>query len=328
MTANLVSEIDLPDGSKYTFSYEPTPSHSGFYTGRLAKVTLPTGGYISYTYTAGGLTGSDVGSSDPIVCADGSAAGFQRVLNDGTTSNTWTYSRSRINFPIESNHWQTKVTTPPDPTAGNDMVIDFQKDSNTSTLMKNFYETQRKVYQGSSGSGTLIGTTTTCYNTNTTNCTATTVSSPITQRNVLPSIPSAGSVTLQAQTITKYNSVGGPTEFDQYAFGSGSFGALLRQTLISYASLPPNITAFRQTVTVKNGAGTIIGQTNYNYDQTTPVAAPSGTPQLTGVTGSRGNLTSIQRCTNLTNCSTYVQTTMTYDTAGQLQTVKDRQVRR
>ena len=92
---------------------------------------------------------------------------------------------------------------------------------------------------------------------------------------------------------------------------------------LTYASLPPNITAFRQTVTVKNGAGTIIAQTNYNYDQTTPVAAPTGTPQLTSVSGSRGNLTSIQRCTNLTNCSTNLQTTMTYDTAGQLMTLKD-----
>src|SRR5207248_6948070 len=116
--------------------------------------------------------------------------------------------------------------------------------------------------------------------------------------------------------------VGGPIELDEYAFGSGSFGGLLRQTLITYASLG-NITAFRQTVTVKNGAGTVLAQTNKNYDQTTPVAAPTGTPQLVSVSGSRGNLTSIQRCTNLTNCSTYLQTTMTYDTAGQLQTVKD-----
>src|SRR5713101_1727075 len=52
MTANLVTEIDLPDwnastnpNSRYTFTYEDTPSHSGFKTGRLTKVTLPTGGY-------------------------------------------------------------------------------------------------------------------------------------------------------------------------------------------------------------------------------------------------------------------------------------------
>ena len=46
---SLVSEIDLPDqgvnaNDKYTFTYEPTPSHAGYVTGRLASVSLPTGG--------------------------------------------------------------------------------------------------------------------------------------------------------------------------------------------------------------------------------------------------------------------------------------------
>src|SRR5260370_14985468 len=75
MTANLVSEIDLPDGSKYAFSYEPTPGHSGFVTGRLASVTLPTGGHRTYTYTGG---------NNGINCADGSAATLTRTTPDGT----------------------------------------------------------------------------------------------------------------------------------------------------------------------------------------------------------------------------------------------------
>ena len=40
----LVSEIDLPDNTKYIFTYEPTYQHSGSVTGRMASVTLPTGG--------------------------------------------------------------------------------------------------------------------------------------------------------------------------------------------------------------------------------------------------------------------------------------------
>src|SRR5260370_13336654 len=67
---SLVSEIDLPDiavnpNDKYTFTYETHPccTHSPKYvTGRLASVTLPTGGTISYTYTGG---------NNRIVCADG-----------------------------------------------------------------------------------------------------------------------------------------------------------------------------------------------------------------------------------------------------------------
>src|SRR5579863_8155368 len=34
-TANLPTEIDLPNGQKYLISYEPTPANSGFYTGRV-----------------------------------------------------------------------------------------------------------------------------------------------------------------------------------------------------------------------------------------------------------------------------------------------------
>src|SRR5260370_9474433 len=82
---SLVSEIDLPDGSKYSFTYEPTPGVSGHVTGRLASVTLPTGGAITYTYTGG--------SSGNITCADGSASGLQRYTPD-TGSNYWNYARS------------------------------------------------------------------------------------------------------------------------------------------------------------------------------------------------------------------------------------------
>jgi RHS repeat-associated protein len=283
-------------------------------TARIAKVTLPTSGYIAYSYTGG------AGTNNSGIFNDGSAATLQRTLNDGTSSNVWTYTRTQVS----GNHWQTKVTTPSDPvnpgSVGDDTVIDFQRDSATTTA-NNFYETQRVAYQGSS-SGTALQTITSCYNSNTTNCTTTAVSSPISQQNAVASLPSTGSSTVQSERIAIYNSVGVPTEVDDYSFGSGAVGGLLRQTLISYAPLS-NITAFRQTVTVKNGAGTILAQTNYNYDETTPNPAPSGTTQLTSVSGSRGNLTSVQRCTVLTSCSSFLKTTMTYDTAGQLLSVKD-----
>ena len=44
----LLTSISLPDGTSYSFSYEATPAHSGYVTGRIASVTLPTGGTISY----------------------------------------------------------------------------------------------------------------------------------------------------------------------------------------------------------------------------------------------------------------------------------------
>lgn len=62
-TATLPTELEFPDGSSYQFSYEQTPSKSGYYTGRIASITRPTGGVISYTYTGG---------SNGIECSDGS----------------------------------------------------------------------------------------------------------------------------------------------------------------------------------------------------------------------------------------------------------------
>ncbi len=162
---SLVDRITFPDGSFYQFNYEPTPGFSGDYTGRLASVTLRTGGTITYTYT-GGSTGH-------ITCGDGSTAGLTRQTPDGT----WTYARTQVS----GNHWQTKMTSP----LGDDTVIDLQKDSAIpANSSNNFFETQRQIYKGSATSGILLLTTTTCYNGNTVNCSTTSVTSPITQRTV------------------------------------------------------------------------------------------------------------------------------------------------
>jgi hypothetical protein len=223
----LVDKITLPDGSFYQFSYEQTPGTcaplSGTYsnycvTARVAKITLPTGGYISYAYTGGS------GTNNSGIFADGSAATIQRTVYDGTNSNAWTYARAQVS----GNHWQTTVTDP----NNNQTLIDFQKDSAT-VPQPNFYEVQRKSYQGLT-SGTLLRQWTTCYNGNTSTCATTAVSTPITQRNVNDQYGSNG---LQCQHNYFYNSGGTFSEQDDYDYGSGSPGSLLRKTLITYASL-------------------------------------------------------------------------------------------
>lgn len=302
---NLVSEIDLPDGTKYTMTYEATPGFSGDVTGRLASITLPTGGTVSYSYSGG---------SNGVNCTDGSAATLSRTTPDGT----WTYAHSEVSGA----HWQTKVTTPADSqnsgSIGDDTVIDFQADSNGTSGTSNTFETQRAAYQGSSSSGTLLRTTTICYNTNTTNCSTTAVNSPITQRNVSTTLP--GSANLQSQSIYKYNTSGMLTEQDDYDWGSGAVGSLLKKTVITpNTSLGNNITAFRQSVVVTNGSGTTVSQTNYNYDETS-VTTTSGTPQHISISGSRGNLTSINY---YTAGSTYLTKRMSYFDTGNVQTATD-----
>jgi RHS repeat-associated protein len=275
-TKNLITEIDLPDisvnpTSKYSFTYEQTPGVPANVTGRLASVTLPTGGTISYSYSGG---------SNGIVCADGSAATLTRTTPDGT----WTYAHSE-----SGTAWTTLITDP--------------QNNQTNMNFQGIYETQRQVYQGTTG-GTLLRQWTTCYNGNSTNCNGTAITLPITQRTVTDQYGTSG---LQCRHNYLYNSVGGLTEQDDYNYGSGAPGALLRQTLVTFASLN-NITAFRQQVTVKNGAGTTVAQTNYNYDETTPTAT-SGIAQHTSITGSRGNLTSINYpVSGLTSHFTYYDT--------------------
>jgi len=299
----LVKSIGLPDGTQYSFSYE---TNGSYVTGRLASVILPTGGSISYSYTGG---------SHGIECADGSTSGLNRTLSPG---GQWTYTRTQVS----GTHWQTKVTTPPDSvnagSVGDDTVIDFQEDSATNPITNNFYETNRKVYQGSSSGGTLLTTTTTCYNgqsLNTpSNCLTTNVSSPFSEVTVFDYLPQWGDLT--RETDTKYNPYGLVTNVNEYDYGSGVVGALLRQTITSYnTSLGNGIVDRPASVTVKDGNSNTIAYTSYSYDQS-GVTGTSGTPQHVSITGSRGNLTTVA---SMANSTTTLYRTYTYYDTGMLE---------
>ena len=239
---NLVTEIDLPDilvnpNDKYTFTYEPTPGVPANVTGRLASVTLPTGGTITYTYNNGNITGS--AASNGIVCADGSTAGFTRQTPDGT----WTYARA-----LGTGAASTTTITDPERDIlapnGNDTVIQFQ----------GLYETQRQTYQGSLASGTLLKTVNTCYNASTVPCTGTAVTLPITQRDITDIYPS----NILCLHTYKYNSFGMLTNQFDHDYGPPGSTPLIRETDITFAALGNNISAFQQTVTVKDGSGTAV----------------------------------------------------------------------
>lgn len=284
---DLVSEIDLPDGTKYTFTYEPTPGYSGDVTGRLASVTLPTGptgSTINYTYTGG---------NNGIECADGSAAGLTRQTPDGS----WTYART-----LGSGAATTTITDP----QNNQTVMNFQR----------IYQTEAQIYQGST-SGTLLKTTYTCYNGSTSPCNSTAISLPITQTSTVVQWPGASS--LQSKTVTSYNTYGLVTEMDEYAYGAGAPGSVVRKTLTTYASLSNGILNRPASITVEDGSGNIKSQTTYTYDQGT-VTATSGTPQQVSVSGSRGNVTTIAQ---LVSGSTTLSKTFTYYDTGNVNVATD-----
>ena len=274
-TANnvlLISSIGLPDGTSYSFLYEPTQSNSGYYTGRLKTVTLPTGGTITYTYPL-----SSDGTKNQINCADGSAplpVGTSPSLTRALSSpgGSWTYSRNQVS----GNHWQTTEASP----AGDSTVLDFQEDNATGNgATYSFYETNRQTNQLINGTQTLLLTTVTCWNGNTSNCMTTAVSSPITSKSVTLEYPSSG---LQSKVTTSYNSYGLVTEVDQSSYGSAP-GSTMRSTYISYASLANNIFDHPASVTITDGgpSGHVLSKTTYTYDEYTtyPLQPTTNTPQ-------------------------------------------------
>ena len=292
---SLVSEIDLPDSTKYTFTYEPTPGYSGDVTGRIHSVTVPTGGTITYDY---------VGGSNGIECGQyvsGSTAGLERYTPDSGSS-YWSYSRTQGS----GSAWTTTITDPS--SQANQTIIQFQAD----TTYSGYYETERQVYQGSS---TVLETVYTCYNGSTAPCNSTAVSLPITQRAVTVQWPD----NLESKTVTSYNNYGLVTEKDEYAYGSGGPGSLIRKTLTSYASLGNDIFDRPSSLTVEDGSSNIVAQTNYGYDQSS-VVSTSGTPQHASVSGHRGNVTTIQY---LVSGSTYLTKTFTNFDTGNVDTATD-----
>ena len=309
-TENLLTSVSLPDGTEYTFTYEQTSGFSGDYTGRLASATLPTGGTITYTYP---------GSNDGVECSDGSTGSLTRTVNPG---GEWQYSRSG-----SGTAWTTTITDPTTPT-NNQTLINFQSVTPVVDSAKSFYETQRKIYQGST-SGTLLKTIYTCYNGAALPCNSTAVTQPITQRTFTSQWPGSGG--LESKTNVTYNSYGSVTEKDEYAYGAGAPGSLVRKTLTGYASLGNGIVGMPSSISVKDGSNNIKAQTAYCYDEGTPSGtstcaatgpptATSGTPEHVAVTGSRGNVTTV---TSLVQGTTNLGKTYTYYDTGNALTATD-----
>src|SRR6266567_2644116 len=269
----------------------------------VLTITSPTSAAATYSYTAPSGAQAQIVfnytqetvqtnfASNGINCSDGSAPALARTTPDGT----WNYSQG------------AGTTTITDPAA-----------NVTTVYFKGIYEIERMIYQGPALSANLLKTVEICYNGTGSLCNPNGVTLPITQRTVTEILP--GSSNLQCKHIYNYNSNGLPTEQDDYDYGSGAPPASpLRKTLITYASLANNILDHPATVKVQDGSGNTQSQTNYNYDET-GVVATSGTPQHVSVSGSRGNLTSLN---SYTNASTYLTSRFTYFDTGKVQTATD-----
>jgi RHS repeat-associated protein len=104
--AYAISKITLPNNLAYTFSYENT-------FGQLTKITLPTGGYIRYTWETIAQRQGIVAPPDPSICCadegqDVLVLATRSESEDGVNEHTWTYSYGgAANTP-----WTTTITDP------------------------------------------------------------------------------------------------------------------------------------------------------------------------------------------------------------------------
>lgn len=315
-SVSLVSSIQLPDGSEYSFTYEETPAaanctplsgtFSGYcVTGRIGSVTLPTGGTITYSYTGG--------SNGTGIYADGSTGTLTRTLNPG---GQWTYARVlHSGTPGPGSTWTTTVTDP----AANKTVSQFTEDG--SAYSANLYETERQVYEGSS---TLLQTRIDCYNGNYASCEYAAVSAPITQTDVYSKLPN-GVASLSEMEYNGAQSGSGllsqDTEYDYGVnLGAAPTTTPLEQTTISYAGVTGviGLPSEQKVTSWTGGQSSTISDTLYYYDGAS-VTATSGTPQhVAGV--SIGNLTEIVTHTSSAN---FLQQSFTYYDTGEPKTTTD-----
>ena len=205
--------VSVPGGGTYTIAYEQTPGNSSAYTtGRIAKITLPSGGSISYQYLNG---------NNGINCTSGVVPKLTRTVNDNNgNSGTWTYINSNGNSPstCAAGAGPCKYTVTETDPAGNQTVYYFSGE----------YQTAVWSYQGQSTGGYAgaLRVTTTCYDGNFTTCqTPSAVPSlPIKQTDVYTWL----GVVPQALTETIYDCAtispcyGNVAEIKRYDWGAGS----------------------------------------------------------------------------------------------------------
>jgi len=291
-SAYLPSTLVLPNNKSYTFTYEPTPGASGYFTGRVQRVTLPTGGYYEYDYGA---------TNDGINCTDGSTMNLTRKMTaDGSAISTWTFQRDS----------SATITTATAPTTSADQTV--------YTFDGNAHETVRKIYQGTA-TGTPLRTVNTTWATNGTPATRITIlDDNSTQNEVETTFDSFSNLTLMKEHDWGTGAPGGVVRTTTNTYITSS----------NYTNL--NIRNLLTTTTVADLSGTIQSRTDIAYDTPADINTycPTGVPQHDD-SGHGCTLTTRGLPTTITTYPTDPVTpsggitkTLTYDFFGNLRTAQ------
>ena len=292
---SLPYELDLPNGQKYSFAYEGTPGHSGYFTGRIATITLPTSGVYTYTYGS---------TNDGINCADATIDSVTRTISGtGITTAIWTYQRVGS---IPSGY-TTTVTAPL-------MPWDLVANQYVYTFNSLGQQTEEQDYQGSAASGTVVKTINTAWATN---------GSPSTRITILPTT----SGTAKSEVATTYDGNGHLQQMQEYDWGSGAVGSLIRVTNFTFSSISaPFPFQVLSEKTLLNSSSVVSWREDVGYDGTTPTCV-TGVSQHDNTNfgcsyNTRGNPTSLTTYTNPAGPSGAVVKAFTYDVFGNLLTAQ------
>ena len=282
----LVDKVTLPDTSFYQFTYETAYGLGSNVTGRIVQITLPTGGTIAYSYN-----GYICHYRCNAMMTDGSPSFMYRTLSGGL----WSYYRGYQNG---SNHPLQTTTEVVDPVS-----------NETDLKFSSIYETERKVYQGSSSQNQVLDYSYMCYNGNMSDstCPAAVVTPPIASRG---HNDHANQITFgvpYSSVWDYYDTYGNLTKETDYTFASPP--TLIRTVTNHYNGCTPNnICNELANSQTTDGGGASKSYTTYAYDQG-------------GIT--HGKVTTISRSTTGSTGGPFLSQGYTYDSHGVVQTAID-----
>jgi RHS repeat-associated protein len=234
-----MSGVTFPDSSTLSMTY--VPNGSGYTTGQLASLTLPTGGTVTFGY---GVFNCNYLQNTELTIT--TSDGTWKYIWTPLTNSNGTYSNvTQVIDPASNSTWYTFVGLQPayegyDVTAG---ILSVEK--------QNFH----------SGSNTADVTVTTCYNGNTTNCTTTVPTFPTTQVDTYASL--AGMSTSQ-HTEGTFDIYGNALTETAYDYNGTTY--LKAATTYSGCGQSSSLHGFSCGTTISSNTSSRISGTSLTYD--------------------------------------------------------------
>ncbi len=306
----LIDSIVLPNNTAWTFTYDSAnPNITGSTgTGNLLQITFPTGGYIQYSWTGIYVCQTDLDTGSTTYTY--AVASRTVNANDGTGNHTWKYAFE--NVPLNTTKYTTTSTDPLGQktvhtiSAEAGLCAFYETETQTYTAAGSLLKTVATVFNAAGDPMTLTGLVTTAANVVPTSVTTTWANNQVSElatafdAGVAMTAPVSGFKLLYGNPVTK----------QEYDYGSGTHGSLLRTTTTAYQAfnsssyLANNLLALPASVTIAGGSQSEI--TDYGYDETAVVSSGVTTQHDSSPPDGtiRGNQTSVSRYLNASTVQT------------------------